>query len=192
MNQITEIDEIYNVTKTNKIYIVVTHSRTNLSKIIKHYLRSEFSHVSISLDIELERMYSFGRLHPYNPFRGGFVHEQINTGTFKRFSKTTSKVYSIDITEQQYEKVESIIASFIEHKYDYRFNVPGLLGVVINKKIHPKKAFFCAEFVKYVLETAGIENNLPSIPKPDDFKFLEGNVLIYKGILRKYTYSENN
>lgn len=33
-------------------------------------------------------MYSFGRLNPYNPFWGGFVHESIDKGTFKRFYLT--------------------------------------------------------------------------------------------------------
>ena len=51
-----------------KIYIVLTHSGTALSKIIKGFTKDEFSHVSISLDKELNEMYSFGRLNPYNPF----------------------------------------------------------------------------------------------------------------------------
>ena len=62
-----------------KIYIVLTHSGTALSKIIKGFTKDEFSHVSISLDKELNEMYSFGRLNPYNPFWGGFVHEYIDT-----------------------------------------------------------------------------------------------------------------
>lgn len=56
-----------------KIYIVLTHTGTTLSKIIKNYTNDEFSHVSISLDSELKEMYSFGRLNAYNPFWGGFV-----------------------------------------------------------------------------------------------------------------------
>ena len=51
-----------------KVYIILTYSGTFLSKIIKYYTRDEFSHVSISLDSDLKKMYSFGRLNPYNPF----------------------------------------------------------------------------------------------------------------------------
>ena len=47
-----------------KIYIVLTHTGTTLSKIIKTYTKDEFSHVSIALDNKLQEMYSFGRLHP--------------------------------------------------------------------------------------------------------------------------------
>ena len=50
-----------------KIYIVLTYSGTILSRIIRAYTGDEYSHVSIALDKDLEEMYSFGRLNPYNP-----------------------------------------------------------------------------------------------------------------------------
>ena len=87
-----------------KIYIILTHTGTILSTIIKYYTKDEFSHVSIALDADLEEMYSFGRLHPYNPFLGSFVHESIKKGTFKRFKNTKAKVYSLFVTDDQYEK----------------------------------------------------------------------------------------
>ena len=61
-----------------KIYIVLTYTGTILSRIVKFYTGKEYSHVSIALDENLEEMYSFGRLHPYVAFIGGFVHERIN------------------------------------------------------------------------------------------------------------------
>ena len=92
-----------------KIYIVLTHTGTNLSKIIKYYTKNEFSHVSIALDKELKQMYSFGRLNPYNPFWAGFVHEEINKGTFKRFEKTLAQIYSLDVTDNQYKIINNQI-----------------------------------------------------------------------------------
>jgi len=169
-----------------KIYIVITYTGTNLSKIIKYYTHSEFSHVSISLDKELEKMYSFGRLNPYNPFWGGFVHEGIDRGTFKRFYKTTARIYSMIVTDEQYRTVEDTIKTIEKNKDSYKFNVIGLFAVAFNKKIQAQKSFYCAEFVKYVLETAGIKTNLPKIIKPDDFKYIDNKVLVYEGILRKY------
>ena len=87
-----------------KIYIVLTHTGTNLSKLIKSYTKDEFSHISIGLDRELKQMYSFGRLNPYNPIWGGFVHEYIDQGTFKRFYLTKAKVYEWQITIWKYKK----------------------------------------------------------------------------------------
>ena len=85
-------------TKTRKIYIVLTYTGTILSKIIRVYTKAEFCHVSLSLDKRLNKMYSFGRLNPYNPFIGGFVHEGINIGTFKRFKNTKAEIYEIEVT----------------------------------------------------------------------------------------------
>lgn len=167
-----------------KIYIVLTHTGTLLSRIIKSFTKDEFSHVSISLDIHLKQMYSFGRLHTYNPFWGGFVHEYINKGTFKRFFNTKAKVYSIEITQEQYEDVKNAIEKI--EKQNYKFNIIGLFAVGFHKKIGSNNSFYCAEFVKYVIEKANIKNNLPEIVKPEDFKNLENINEIYNGFLRKY------
>ena len=77
-----------------------------LSNIIRYWTKDEFSHVSIALDADLEEMYSFGRLNPYNPFYGGFVHEGINIGTFKRFKNTKTAIYSFELTDKQYNRLK--------------------------------------------------------------------------------------
>ena len=169
-----------------KIYIILTHTGTVLSKIIKKWTKDEFSHVSIALDEDLEKMYSFGRLNPYNPFWGGFVQEGIHIGTFKRFKKTEAFVYSLEITHQQYMKIRNEIKKIKEHKKEYCFNVLGLLAVGFHRKFQPNHSFYCAEFVKYILEKADIKTNLPQIVKPEDFKYIKGYKVIYKGKLRKY------
>lgn len=171
-----------------KIYIILTHTGTILSQIIRHWTGDEFSHISIALDEELEEMYSFGRLNPYNPFWGSFVHEQINRGTFKRFKKTRAEIYSMFVTEEQYEKIRKTISYFENNKQKYKFNILGLACVSINKKIIRKNTFYCAEFVKHILKTAGITevNELPQIIRPQNFKQLKGIKLEYNGLLKKY------
>ena len=169
-----------------KIYIVLTHTGTTLSKIIKMYTRAEFSHISISLDEELTRMYSFGRLNPYNPFCGGFVHEYIGKGTFKRFKNTWTSVYYMDVTDEQYEIVEKNIQKMQEEREKYKFNIIGLIAVVFNIKIRLRHSFYCAEFVKYLMERAKINNELPKIVKPEDFKKIPGLEQLYIGLLREY------
>ena len=169
-----------------KIYIILTHTGTTLSKIIKGFTKDDFSHVSIALDIELKEMYSFGRLNPYNPFWGGFVHEYIDKGTFKRFYKTIAKIYSLEITEQQYESIKNNIEQIKNDKENYKFNIIGLFAAGFHKKIKKQKTFYCAEFVKYVMEKADIKTDLPDIVKPEDFKNINELQEIYGGLLRKY------
>ncbi len=171
-----------------KIYIILTFTGTALSRLIKYYTKDEFAHVSISLDSELKEMYSFGRLNPYNPFWGSFVHEGINKGTFKRFRKTKTEIYSLEVSEEQYKRAQRIIEYFNENKQKYRFNFIGLACVSIHKKIKRKNTFYCAEFVKHILKSSGITevNALPELIKPEDFKKLKGINLEYQGLLKKY------
>ena len=171
-----------------KIYIILAHTGTILSNIIRYWTKDEFSHVSIALDADLEEMYSFGRLNPYNPFWGSFVHEHINKGTFKRFKNTTAEVYSLFVTDEQYEKARKTIEYFKNNNQKYKFNVLGLACVSINKKIIRKNTFYCAEFVKHILKVIGVTevNELPRIIRPQNFKELDGLRLEYEGLLRKY------
>lgn len=171
-----------------RIYIVLTHTGTVLSNIIRQYTKDEFSHISISLDEELTQMYSFGRLKPYNPFIGGFVHEGIDYGTFKRFRNTKTRIYSLTIDDDKYNKLESLIEYFEENKEKYKFNILGLFCVSIKKRIRTKNTFYCAEFVKHIMKFSGIKSvaNLPLIIKPEHFKEINGLKLEYEGLLRKY------
>lgn len=174
-----------------KIYLILTHTGTILSTIIKQYTKDEYSHVSIALDEELHKMYSFGRLNPYNPFWGGFVHEGIARGTFKRFKNTTTEIYSLKITDEQYEKLKKVIRYFNNNKEKYKFNTIGLACVRIRKKITLKNTFYCAEFVRHVLKSARIQvGTLPEIIKPEDFKDIDGIKLEYQGLLRKYNKAD--
>lgn len=170
------------------IYIVVSYTGTMLSQIIKTYTRDEFSHVSIALDPELKEMYSFGRLWSYNPFWGGFVHEATDRGTFKRFYNTRVKISSYEVTDAQYEKVKETIRQIEAFKQNYKFNTIGLFAVGLHRKIAFENSFYCAEFVKYVIENSRIDMDLPRIIRPEDFKDIEGSEEVYKGLFRKYEY----
>lgn len=174
-----------------KVYIILTHTGTILSRIIKSYTGNEFSHASISLDIGLKRMYSFGRINPYNPFWGGFIHEKTDKGTFKRFKNTITTIYSLEIDDMQYDLIEKMIKHIEQSPNKYKFNVVGLFAVGFNKRIHKEDYFYCAEFVKYMLEIAGVKTGLPEIVKPEDFKYLPKTEKIYHGLLKEYNIKED-
>lgn len=169
-----------------KIYIVLTYTGTILSRVIKKYTKDEFAHVSIALDQNLDKMYSFGRLNPYIPFIGGFVHENIKWGTFKRFSNTTARIYSLEVTEKQYKDLQYVIECIQNNRKGYKFNIIGLFAVGFNIRIRRKFCFYCAEFVKYVLEKANIKTELPDMIKPEDFKNIKNLNIRYQGKLRDY------
>lgn len=171
-----------------EIYLVLTYTGTALSHIVKFYTKKKYAHISIGLDPELKELYSFGRLKPYNAFVGGFVHEELNKGIFARFKKTVGAVYSLKVTDEQYSNIVKAIEDIKQEKDKYKFNIIGLFLVSINKKYQKQNSFYCAEFVKYVLEKGINKKFLPEIIKPMDFLELDDLELVYEGLFNKYEY----
>ena len=169
-----------------QIYLVLTDTGTILSKIIKIFMKDEYAHVSLALDKTLNPMYSFGRLNPYNAFRGGFVHEYIDKGTFKRFKNTKAIVMVIDVSDEQYEKIKSNILDFENNNKAFKFNTLGLFEVYFNIKRDKQNYLYCAEFVKYILENSDLNFDLPEIIRPEHFKDIQNSKIIYTGLLREY------
>lgn len=169
-----------------KVYLVFSHTGTILSKIIRIYTREKYTHISISLDEDLKKMYSFGRLKPYNPFIGGFVHERIHDGTYKRFNKTRSEIYSLNVTDAQYDSISKIIDNFYKNKDNHKFNIRGLMALVFHIKYKHKDNFYCAEFIKYLMDNSNVKMELPELIKPMDFMNNRSLSLIYKGRLAEY------
>ena len=174
-----------------KIYIVLSYTGTFLSKLIRIYTRKEYSHVSISLDPHLENMYSFGRIHAYNPFWAGFVQESPKFGTFKRFKKSKIRIYSLEVSEEDYNIIKETIDNIRLHRKHYKYNFAGLITIIGHYHLKRENCFYCAEFVKYVLNASNLELDLPEIVKPDDFQKLDGADIIYTGIISEYNSLSN-
>ena len=112
--------------QNRQLYIVISQTGTLLSRILKQITGAEYNHASISLSRDLERMYSFGRRHPYNPFWGGFVIESPRTGTFKRFSETKVLVLSVSVTEEQHAELKEMLDVMWKRRRKYSYNYIGL------------------------------------------------------------------
>ena len=173
-----------------KVYFILTDTGTALSKIIRFFMKDEYAHVSISLDKNLNQMYSFGRINPYNPFYGGFIHEYIDKGTFKRFYKTKARILEFNVTEEQFRIVKTTISKFKRTNKDYKFNIIGLFAIYFNIKRQKEDYYYCAEFIKYVTENANLNLELPDLVRPENFKEIKGSTIIYEGLLQKYKPAE--
>src|SRR5690625_3279074 len=103
-------------TPLKSFYLVISHSGSWLSQAIRVCSRAPYSHVSITFDLSLQSLYSFGRLNPNNPFIGGFTIESIDGGIFKRFKETTCQIYMVRTTDEKYEDLRRRIQYFIDHK----------------------------------------------------------------------------
>lgn len=171
------------------IYIILSQTGTMFSRALKFFTGAEYNHSSISLTPDLEKMYSFGRLNPYNPFIGGFVQEGIHTGTFARFYNTKAMVLEVKVDLDTYNKLKNMIEYLDEHKVKFHYNYWGVVLACFKKNHSPKYKFYCSQFVRSCLSMFNISNanTLPKIIKPIDFLKLENKEIIYTGRLQNYS-----
>lgn len=171
-----------------EIYILLTHSGSILSKLINFYVRRSYTHVSIGLDKDLDQLYSFGRLRPYNPVLGGFVREDLLNGTYNRFPNTKCALYALNVTEDQYERLEAEIERFKLDQGKYKYNLLGLVGVIFNRPIQREYSYFCSQFVTEVLTNSGINiiEKTPGLTSPIDFLECKELEIVYEGALSQY------
>lgn len=167
------------------IYIVLTKTKTVLSKAIQMYTQHDFNHVSISFDSELNEMYSFGRKNVNNPWIGGFVHENPSS-TLLRESHCV--ILKCKVTEQQYALLKNRITYYKQNKNEYKYNFIGLFGVACRVKIKRERAFFCSQFVATLFEEARLPlyGKCPYFMKPNDFIHLPYLRFIYKGSVENF------
>lgn len=176
------------------IYILLSHSGSMFSKAINLCTREPYTHVSIALDEELKEMYSFGRINPYNPIIGGFVKEDIVNGTYRRFPNTRCALYSLDINENQYNRLKYELDKFKLESKKYGYNLLGVLSAALNFPLHRRYSYFCSQFVSEVLLNSGIKiiDKNPSLTSPMDFRACKELEVIYEGELRSYSSQNRN
>ena len=139
-------------------YVVLCRTGTILSRAISKLTGDWYTHASISLDDDLQTMYSFGRLWSYNPGIGGFVKESTAYGTMRRFRDADTLVMRIEVSEEKYTSIVQYITAMYAERKKYKYNY---LGVFLSKwrvRFRSKKAnrFYCSEFVYDCLERFGI------------------------------------
>lgn len=176
-----------------KVYILLTHTGSLLSRLIKRYTKEPYSHVSIAFDHDLNEVYSFGRKNPRNPLIAGFIEEDIRHGTYSIFSETTYSLYSLDVDSVQYGKLKDTMLEFEKIKERSSYNLMGLLGVYIGYPINRTYAYFCSQFVAFAFEQSGIFvfNKPFGLVTPKDFRTCCDFNLVKTGKLIYFNSDEN-
>ncbi|MDL4839524.1 hypothetical protein [Aquibacillus rhizosphaerae] len=167
------------------VYIMLSDTGTLFTNVIKKYTKAPYNHSSLSFDSELKEMYSFGRKNPKNPFNGGFVKEDIFTGTYSRYKDTTCVIYKLKVTEREIEKMKRVLDVFIKNDDKFLYNILGVIGISLKEPVEFSNSYFCSQFVAEVLSRSGIKlwGKLPALVTPDDFRKNEYFHLIYEGKL---------
>lgn len=175
-------------TKDKSIYIVLTQTRTYPARLIRFYTKEPYAHASIAFDEELEEMYSFARKGKRNPFRAGFIREDITSGVFGSCTETNCSIYRLKVTQIQYQRVREELEIFKQNKEKYSYNFLGIVGVMMNIPIQSEHRYFCSQFVAYLLEQSGIRlsHKNCALVRPVDIRMSPQLKRIYSGTLVDY------
>lgn len=67
-----------------------------------------------------------------------------------------SVCYKLSVTKEEYDKVVEMIEEFQSRRFEWKYNLAGLLLSRINIKRQKKDHYFCSEFVAEMLQRANI------------------------------------
>jgi hypothetical protein len=179
----------------NYLYIVLTRTNTMISRLIQLFKNDEYTHASISLEKDLNFMYSFARRNAYNPFVGRFKKEDINEGVYKFCDTLPGVIIEIEVSIEQYKRAKELLDHFIFNSRLYKYNYKGLLYSLLSKPAISDDRFLCSEFVYHILNKSGIADiKTPrNLVRPQSLLNIEGKI-IYEGNLKELTlrnYSQN-
>lgn len=171
--------------KKKHIYIVVSATDSIVSKIIRKVTGDKYAHSSISLEDDLNEMYSFGRIFPSNPFIGGFVKESVHFGSMKRFKNSEVVVIRLTVSKDKYAEINEYIKNMYVDRKKYHYNYLGLFLAKLG--IHRRKAncYYCSEFIKELLDKFDIleKDEFGEVVRPVEFLNMKKGEIIYRGRL---------
>ena len=175
------------------LYIVLTRTDTVISRLIQLLKNDEYTHAAISLDKELNYMYSFSRRNTYNPFIGKFRKEDIHEGLYKFCDTVQGVIIEVEVSKEQYEKAKALLDHFITNSSFYKYNYMGLLYNLLNKPASRDDRFLCSEFVYHILKESGIADFKISknLVRPQNLIDIEGRI-VYKGNLKEIKSRKKN
>ncbi|OGO88358.1 MAG: hypothetical protein A2Y15_00885 [Clostridiales bacterium GWF2_36_10] len=142
------------------IYVAFISTPTRVGRTIRYVTKNTYSHVAISFDESLKRMYSFARYCVNSPLVGGFVEESaLRYYCFKQ-TEIPVKIYKIPLSDEKYKEVLDYISDFEKNSAQYVYNFLALAIAPLHKKLKISKSFTCLEFVYSVLYNCGIETSI--------------------------------
>ena len=164
------LDETLAEDATEKIYVIITDTKTAFSSVASMITGQNYNHVSIGFDRDLKEMFSFD-----------MKNNTIVKETPELFDRAAKFImYSINVTREAKDRILARIRYIFEHRSSFAYSKLTLLRVTMNRLFNTKvfskdedaeKEYICSTFVSEVFSFANV--NLFKrgfIPSPDDYK----------------------
>lgn len=169
------------------IYIILSQSGTEISKMLKAITKEKYNHSSICISDSFDEFYSFGRKKINNPLVGGFIIENAFKHVFGKFKTVPCMILKLEITDEQYITLEKIIKDFIKNKDKLSYAFVTLALADTKYSLISDTKFFCSQFVAKLLNDINIKTpKAPEHMHPMDFTELNCVEKIYEGDLKEF------
>lgn len=180
------INESTDGKKKEPVYVVLISGNSPVSALIRGFTHSEYTHVSISFDSSLTKMYSFAGKDKENAFEaiiGGFKTENIQ-GKFFKENKIPYAVYVVPSTQDEIARMKKRLDYFIRNETKFRFDYGGLVKNFLKVEDYPQNRWFCSRFVGEILNAGRPDDpyvDKTALLRPEDFKTVSFAQFVEKG-----------
>lgn len=160
------------------VYIVFSSTPYKIGKLIRRFTGESYNHVSISLDRELTRMYSFARRFYRTPFYGGFVKESRARYHLKGVPSQI-KICRLAVSDEVYAALEKRLQDMYQRREQYLYNHFSVATIPFHRLVHLKDAHVCSEFVAGQLQQLGMSLDPKKYYSVDTLETLFADSVVY-------------
>ena len=169
------------------LYFVISQTPTKFGSIVRKLGKIKYNHASVSLDPQLTKMFSFGRLQHNTLLLAWLMPEHLHRFTLRKYKKVDCTIFRIPVSEEQYYRVCNTITT-IKNDPKYMYNYLSVLLFPIFHGFEVYKSYSCIEFVMHILNDdlqLPIEKRLCSYT-PDDLLKMLSSYVYYSGNMIEY------
>lgn len=148
-----------------KIFILLQQHKGTIPNLYKLIKGSIYNHASISTDPNIETFYSFRT-------KWGFCIEHPFDFKKKHKESIQCSIYEIEVSEENYFRVQESLNQFLLKKGDLKYSYLGLILGFLKIKHFFERSYYCSRFVAEVMkasESIKLKKDT-SLYLPSDFK----------------------
>lgn len=189
------IDKDHTITKNNlkyyPVYLILFASDTFVSKAIRMFTRSPVSHVGISFDSSMTKIFSFGFRTNENSLKdaGNRIESLIVKKDRWLYSgDSTYVIYVKFLSMDSITNMKKRIHDIYNNTEKYKFSVLGLFKYALHIPSESTYKMFCSQFVASLLQTGGVElDRKPSLYSPSQIISLGEVVYVQEGFVKDFS-----
>ncbi|MGI5894480.1 MAG: hypothetical protein ACOX6P_07785 [Candidatus Merdivicinus sp.] len=143
------------------IWVIFSRTHTGMGKLIRTVTGAEYNHVSVCLNGDLGKVYSFARYRVNSPLAGGFVHESPERLLWGGLD-TEVEIYAIPLTGAGYQRISERIGQCCAMEHGrLLYNSFGAALSALGLRFFVPNAYTCLDFASELLG----QENITSIPQ---------------------------